>query len=765
MSKRVAEELSLTDKEIRYNATTSSKTTIKFMTDGVLLRELAGDFLLSRYSAIIIDEAHERSLNTDILIGVVSRVLRLRAELSEEEKGRIRPLKIIIMSATLRVSDFTENKTLFKIPPPVINVNARQFPVSIHFNKRTPKIDYVTEAYKKVCKIHTRLPHGGILVFLTGQNEISIICKKLRKKFSNIRASGSKQYYQEQQAMNESFEKSRENLTAKEADIEPEELAIGDDEEDEPETFESQSEDTEEEGFDNGGDEQEADVPLHVLPLYSLLPIQAQMRVFESPPEGTRLCVIATNIAETSLTIPGIKYVVDCGKVKERQYDIATNVQSYRINWISKASADQRAGRAGRTAPGHCYRIYSSTVFHEQFEQFSTPEILRMPIEGVVLQMKAMNIDTVANFPFPTPPDRNQLRKAEKLLVNLGALDENNRITELGRTMSTFPISPRFAKMLIIGPQHGCLPYVIAIVSLLSVGDPFIKDYQLEDLDDTAREHKDDRNENENDNVKNDDEDSKLQAQELSQIQKSKIAEKEQRKLKRSEFFKVQKKHAGLDPTSDILKFLNVVGAYEYAGGTDDFCEKNFVRQKTMQEIHKLRGQITNLVSSNCPNIDVYVDPKMKPPSKAQLKVLRQIITAGFIDQVAVRKGLVDKSANAASSFSSTRGVAYTTMWSDEDAFIHPSSVLYHAEPPNFVVYQELQRTTKIWMKGVTAIQPNWLSKLGESLCTHSSNTKHHKDAEMISFVIPSFGPKSWELPPIKAIAKLINGRWVYGKA
>ncbi|CAG8442945.1 4688_t:CDS:10 [Ambispora gerdemannii] len=691
MSKRVAEELSLTDKEvsyqIRYDATTSSKTIIKFMTDGVLLRELAGDFLLSRYSAIIIDEAHERSLNTDILIGVVSRVLRLRAELSEEEKGKISPLKVIIMSATLRVSDFTENKMLFKIPLPVISVNARQFPVSIHFNKRTPKIDYVAEAYKKVCKIHTRLPHGGILVFLTGQNEISIICKKLRKKFSNIQSS-SKQYYQEQQSMNESFEKSRENLTAKEA--------IGDNE-DEPETFESQSDDTEEEeGFDNDESEQETAAPLHVLPLYSLLSIQAQMRVFETPPEGTRLCVIATNIAETSLTIPGIKYVVDCGKVKERQYDIATNVQSYGIDWTSKASADQRAGRAGRTAPGHCYRLYSSTVFHEQFEQFSTPEILRMPIEGVVLQMKAMNIDTVANFPFPTPPDRNQLRKAEKLLEYLGALDENSRITELGRTMSTFPISPRFAKMLIIGPQHGCLPYVIALVSLLSAGDPFIKEYQLENLDDAA-------------------------------------PEKEQRKLKKREFFKVQQKHAGLDPTSDIFKSLNVVGAYEYAGGTDDFCEKNFVRQK--------------------------------------LKVLRQIITAGFIDQVAIRKGLVDKSA---ASFSSTRGVAYATMWSDEDAFIHPSSVLYHGEPPNFVVYQELQRTTKVWMKGVTAVQPNWLSKLGKSLCTyskpgnlpikHSSTTKNHKDVEMISFVIPSFGPKSWELPPVKAIARLVNGRWVHGK-
>lgn len=195
MAKRVAQELNLTDKvvshQIRYDATVSEKTRIKFMTDGVLLREMSQDLLLTKYSTIIIDEAHERNLNTDILIGVVSRVLKLRAELSREDRQKIKPLRVVIMSATLRVSDFTENKTLFPVIPPVINVNARQYPVAVHFNKKTP-LDHVGEAYKKITKIHERLPNGGILVFLTGQNEINQLCKQLRKRYPALPPKATK---------------------------------------------------------------------------------------------------------------------------------------------------------------------------------------------------------------------------------------------------------------------------------------------------------------------------------------------------------------------------------------------------------------------------------------------------------------------------------------------------------------------------------------------------------------------------------------------
>ncbi|KAF1796039.1 P-loop containing nucleoside triphosphate hydrolase protein [Mucor lusitanicus] len=756
MAKRVAQELNLTDKEvshqIRYDATVSDKTRIKFMTDGVLLREMSQDLLLTKYSTIIIDEAHERNLNTDILIGVVSRVLKLRAELSRQDREKIKPLRVIIMSATLRVSDFTENKTLFPVVPPVINVNARQYPVAIHFNKKTP-LDHVGEAYKKITKIHERLPHGGILVFLTGQNEINQLCKQLRKRYPALPPKATKkQVRKEEQAV--ALESKQVNEPAGKADIEDEALELGDNQVEEDFNLESDDDDDDiAEGFEDEELEDVKDAPLHVLPLYSMLPTEAQLRVFEPPPEGTRLCVIATNVAETSVTIPGVRYVVDCGKSKERKYNVETGVQSFEIDWTSQASAGQRAGRAGRTGPGHCYRLFSSAVFDNEFEKFSTPEIHRMPIEGVVLSMKSMNIDNVVNFPFPTPPPRENLFKAEKLLGYLGAVNTTTkRITEFGQTMSLFPITPRFAKMLIIGQQHGCLPFVIAIVSALSVGDPFIQDYHL------------DENQPEDD----DDDEEDVGRRELHNITSESVAEKERRKLVRKKYYSSQMKHAGLDPSSDILKLLNVVGAYEYAGATAAFCDDNFLRPKAMEEIRKLRRQLTNLVSSHFPEVDICLDPKMKPPTAVQLKVLRQVLTAGFIDSVAIRQDVLETGGGKGVRYKNSRNVVYKLLWSDDEAFIHPSSVLYSQEPPAMLVYSELYQGGKTWLKGVTAVEAKWIAKIGKDLCSFGrpldfplpTYTSDKKDRKLV-YVVPSFGPKSWPLPPIQVEQRREGTRWV----
>lgn len=172
----------------------------------------------------------------------------------------------------------------------------------------------------------------------------------------------------------------------------------------------------------------------------------------------------------------------------QRRYDVTSGIQSFQVNWTSKASAAQRAGRAGRTGPGHCYRLYSSPLYENYFEQFSQPEIVRMPIEGVVLQMKSMHIDSVINFPFPTPPDRTNLRKAETILTHLGALKSaagglvgNAEITEIGKAMSLFPLSPRYGRMLVGGRQHGCMPYLVTLVAALSVGEPFLREENVGD--------------------------------------------------------------------------------------------------------------------------------------------------------------------------------------------------------------------------------------------------------------------------------------------
>lgn len=344
-----------------------------------------------------------------------------------------------------------------------------------------------------------------------------------------------------------------------ELDMDESNQGEGKEEEREEEEFDNFDTDSEEElssdsefeydGYnnDNENNENREVVPLHILPLYSLLPTRAQLRVFESPPEGTRLCVIATNVAETSITIPGIKYVVDCGKIKTRKYDINTGIQSFEITWTSKASADQRAGRAGRTSPGHCYRIYSSAVYNDQFAQFGAPEINKIPIEGIILQMKSMNIDNVVNFPFPTPPDRDQLRKAIMMLKCLGALDhhnDNSRITSLGRTMSTFPITPRYSKMLIISQQYDCLSYIIAIVAAISVGDPFIKEYHLDNIDeiiDNINGISENNNSNSSDNNEDSADSEEEDEKELSEVRKKEIYLKERRKLIKKKFYEVQK--------------------------------------------------------------------------------------------------------------------------------------------------------------------------------------------------------------------------------
>jgi ATP-dependent RNA helicase DHX37/DHR1 len=477
----------------------------------VLLRELNSDFLLRRYSVIIIDEAHERSLNTDILIGALSRIVRLRREESRKDRENTKPLKLIIMSATLVIEEFTKNERLFghlkrqkkttdggegkdamessdesdndgeeKAPKdlvPVVSVDVKKsYGLTMHFNKRTPEVDYVTEAFKKVTKIHTRLPGGGILVFLSGQAEIMTLVKKLRKKFPfpDTCAKQPAKFETKLDSMKkgkraakgtdvEAMDDSANNqvLDPRNEDVELEDMAIGESEaaanlggmEEDDEIFDIDGSDSEEElGEDDEVLEETPDAgtaPLHVLPLYSLLKTEEQMKVFQPPPPGSRLCVIATNVAETSITIPDIKYVVDSGKSKERHYDKETGIQTFQVGWTSKASATQRAGRAGRTAHGHCYRLYSSAVYENEFPTATDAEIHRMPIDGVVLQMKSMFIDNVVNFPFPTPPDREDLKQSERRLVYLNALENSNKksITDLGKTMSIFPLVPRLAKM------------------------------------------------------------------------------------------------------------------------------------------------------------------------------------------------------------------------------------------------------------------------------------------------------------------------------
>lgn len=746
MAKRVGNEMgNYSNKvgyQIRFDATVDDKTSLKFMTDGVLLREMMTDFLLTKYSALIIDEAHERNVNTDILIGMLSRVLKLRREYHEKDPTKFTPLKLIIMSATLRVGDFSENKVLFDTPPPILKVDSRQYPVSIHFNKHTP-FDYTEEAFRKTCKIHRKLPKGAILVFMTGKAEIISMVQKLRKEFpfKNKNKIKNNENDYDNEPLDVKVDPNNADVEAEEIDFDVNEIEINDDYNEEDDDNE------EEEGFEETLEEDQTDNdPLYVLPLYSLLPTSEQMKIFEEPPAGSRLCVVATNVAETSLTIPNVRYVVDCGRAKERKYDEESGVQSFEIDWISKASADQRSGRAGRTGPGHCYRLYSSAVYESEFPQFSKPEILRMPVEGVVLNMKSMGIQTVINFPFPTPPNRTMLQKAEQLLKYLGALDKDKlQITSIGKKMSLFPLSPRFSKILLIANQQGCLPYIIALVSGMSVGDPFLTEYDLGIQINEINQKKENNGLKDDYNETDDDDDKKR-----SEVVVENQFELERKRRLRQKYNKSNELFTKLDKYSDSLKLLSAICASDHIPKSrrSKFFKDHFLREKQMNEIEKLRKQLTYIVKIHTMKESIAIsnkinenEMKLNKPTKIQIQAIKQMIAAGFIDQIAFRLDLVDKEFKLSNNMKIMNIPYFTPGYIKEKTyennnnniesssiFIHPNSVIIKSgKAPNYLVYSHLQKSNnskndKIRMHPLNDITSGALVNVGNNsgLITYS---------------------------------------------
>lgn len=749
MSKRVAHEMNLSTDVvsylIRFEGNTTDSTKIKFMTDGVLLKEIEADFVLSKYSVIILDEAHERSVYTDILVGLLSRIVPLR-----QKRGN--PLKLIVMSATLRVEDFTNNRQLFKKPPPVMNVETRQFPVTIHFNKHTTD-DYINEAYNKTVKIHTKLPEGGILIFLTGQQEVNNLVRKLRKAFPYNGKAQKKEKTEEntqpgeQKSDNDDSEsddefnihkaikqvkKSKKKLASQLAvskiNLDDYKLPSDDTEAD---LLDANSDNEAESDSELGSDSNlehlpalkkaGATQPLWVLPLYSLLPSHKQQLVFDPPPEGARLCVVSTNVAETSLTIPNIKYVVDSGRQKTRLYDKVTGVSAFVVTFASKAAANQRSGRAGRTSAGHCYRLYSSAKYNDDFIDFAMPDIQKKPVEDLMLQMKCMGIDKVVNFPFPSPPDVVQLKVAEDKLKLLGALEpvpnsmNLNRVTNLGKAIAAFPVAPRFGKMLALSHQQNLLPYTACLVAALSVQEVFTE-------------------------VSTQDEDEQI-------VRKSKWQQK-------------RKIWAGTGNTlllGDPGILLRAVGAAEYAHSTgklEEFCQTNGMRVKAVTEIRKLRIQLTNEINLNMPDVELSVDPKLSPPTDIHAKLLRQILLAGMGDQVArliPQDEINDKDDKRKLKY------AYKRHDMVDPVFLHSSSVL-RSSRPEWVVYQEIYElrngdTTKMFMRGVTAIEPEWLLIYSNGLCNiktikeDPSPRYNERNGKIYCHCEATFGQSAWEIP------------------
>ena len=448
----------------------SSSNKIKFMTDGILLNEMMSDFLLSKYSVIIIDEAHERKLATDILLGLLSRVIKIRANkcleqfksAKKKEDITIFPLRMVIMSATLKIKDFLENKRLFPLTPPLVNIQVRTFPVNLYYNKVTPE-NYFEEMIVKVKKIHLNLPKGGILVFLTGKEEVNNFCKELHEEMKYIKKIESP---------------NEEDLLNGKIDVENIKI-IKDDEE------KSESILTEEFEFLENSLKNKEEKKLNyfvtstyqIFPLYSKLPVEQQQKIFKANPEK-RLIVVSTNVAETSLTIKGLKYLVDSGKEKNKYIDLKTGVTKYSIDFITKSSAEQRKGRVGRTGIGYCYRIYSPAIY-KKMKKHKKPEILRLPLNYSILQLAKIGMENIQDFPFPSLPNPEIIKNGIIKLVDMGLLTRKKenlkkiQITKLGETLSFIPLQPQFSIILLKLKKENLLHLGILLVGILSSEEIF----------------------------------------------------------------------------------------------------------------------------------------------------------------------------------------------------------------------------------------------------------------------------------------------------
>ncbi|KAK4205703.1 P-loop containing nucleoside triphosphate hydrolase protein [Triangularia verruculosa] len=517
VAQRVADELDVelgqeVGYSIRFENRTGPKTLLKYMTDGQLLRESMHDPNMSRYSCIILDEAHERTLATDILMALLKDIAHRRSD-----------LKIIVMSATLDAQKFQSYFSLRKEDPPapLLAVPGRTHPVEIFYTPE-PERDYVEAAVRTVLQIHAVEPEGDILLFLTGEEEIEDACRRISLEVDDM---------------------------VRESDA----------------------------------------GPLAIYPLYGTLPPHQQQKIFDKAPASFRKggrpgrkCIVATNIAETSLTIDGIVYVVDPGFSKQKIYNPRSRVESLLVSPISKASAQQRAGRAGRTRPGKCFRLYTEKAFKKELIEQTYPEILRSNLSNTILELKKLGVEDLVHFDFMDPPAPETMMRALEELNYLACLDDDGGLTKLGSLASEFPLDPALAVMLISSPEFYCSNEILSITSLLSVPQIWIRP---------------------NNN------------------------------RKRADEMKAQFAH----PDGDHLTLLNAYHAYKGAeqNGEDvkKWCHEHFLSYRHLSSADNVRAQLKRIMETN--EIELVSTPFN---NKEYYTNIRRALLAGFFMQVAMKE-------------------------------------------------------------------------------------------------------------------------------
>ncbi|WP_341998119.1 ATP-dependent RNA helicase HrpA [Microbacterium sp. LWH7-1.2] len=604
IAERIAEELkvplgSTVGYKVRFTDKVSEDTRIALMTDGILLNEIHRDRLLRRYDMVIVDEAHERSLNVDFLLGYLRRILPKRPD-----------LKVVITSATIDPESFAKHFAKPDgTPAPIIEVSGRTYPVEIRYRPparpakgedESDDVDGITAALREL----DRESAGDVLVFLPGEAEIRDAADAVR------------------------------GMYAKDA------------------------------------------APTEVLPLYGRLSAAEQHRVFERSqvPGIRRRVILATNVAETSLTVPGIRYVVDTGTARISRYSNRSKVQRLPIEAVSQASAQQRSGRAGRTSDGIAIRLYSEEDFDTRPE-FTEPEILRTSLASVILQMLSLGFGDISSFPFLTPPDSRGVKAALDLLVELGAVRigrDHPTLTDLGREISRLPIDPRFARMLVEARRTGVLRDVLAIVAGMSIQD--------------VRERPEDRRED------------------------------------------ADRLHARFtDPSSDFLSLLNLWNHLQEKQaelGSSAFrrlCRAehlNYVRVREWADVHR---QLSALVNA----------PRKAAPGTADPDDLHKAILSGLLSHLGVldeRTGSTAARGRTGSDRADQRRSAEYLGSRGTRFAIFPGSGL-RKKRPTAVMAAEVVETSRLFARTVAAIDPAWAEPLAGDLAKRSLSEPHWSKA------------------------------------
>eukprot|EP00375_Theileria_parva_P003382 XP_766064.1 RNA helicase [Theileria parva strain Muguga] len=610
IAKRVSDEIGCTVGDevgycIRFSDVTSDKTIIKYMTDGMLLREILHDPLLTNYTTIMLDEAHERTIATDVLFSLL--------KVSQRSDFRL-----IVTSATLESEKFSKyffNSKIFKIP-------GRSFPVEI-FHSKEQEFDYLETSLITVLNIHLNEKPGDILLFLTGEEDIETGIKILEERLNKLKS------------MN---------------------------------------------------------IPkLLLFPVYSALPQDQQQQIFQPAPPGTRKCILATNIAEASITIDGIRYgvtaghlippinpviylpipiisyfatycinlcvgilyVIDPGLCKIKSYNPKTGMESLIVTPISQANAKQRAGRAGRTAPGKCFRLYTEKTFHEEMLPTPIPEIQRVNLTNVVIILKSMGINDFIHFDFMDKPCNEMLIDALDILYHLGALDDEGLLTHLGRKMAQFPIDPTLSKILLYSIEMDCYNEIITIISMLSVQNIFYRPSDKREKADQSRR----------------------------------------------KFFQ---------PEGDHLTYLHIYNQWSHNQFSNFYCYNNFLQYRALIKVQDIKKQLISIMDKYK---FMHRRDKLSFEGLSKTERIQKCICSGFFHHSAKR----DEES-------------YRTLLDEQKVYIHPSSSLFQRNP-EYVLYHELILTSKEYMRDLTVIKSKWLLELaptmfistGKSISKHSS--------------------------------------------